>query len=45
MRCSTGRSTSSCLENYRFEFQLRGETGPQNLELKLVDETARTCGG
>jgi hypothetical protein len=25
--------------NYRFEFQVRGETGPQNLEMKLLDET------
>ena len=26
-------------ENYRFEFQLRGETAPQNLELKLIDDS------
>ena len=25
--------------NYRFEFQLRGETPPQNLELKLIDDS------
>ncbi len=26
-------------ENYRFEFQLRGATAPQNLEFKLLDES------
>jgi hypothetical protein len=26
-------------ENYKFEFQLRGETAPQNLELKLIDDS------
>ena len=26
-------------ENYRFEYRLRGETAPQNLEFKLIDST------
>ena len=26
-------------ENYRFEYQLRGETPPQNLEFKLLDDS------
>ncbi|HXJ69280.1 MAG TPA: coagulation factor 5/8 type domain-containing protein, partial [Verrucomicrobiae bacterium] len=26
-------------ENYRFEFSLHGETAPQNLELKLIDDS------
>ena len=26
-------------DNYRFEFALRGETAPQNLELKLIDDS------
>jgi hypothetical protein len=26
-------------ENYRFEYSLRGETAPQNLELKLIDDS------
>ncbi|MCE9627818.1 MAG: hypothetical protein K8R56_07875, partial [Candidatus Eisenbacteria bacterium] len=25
-------------ENYRFEYRLRGETAPQNLEFKLIDD-------
>jgi hypothetical protein len=26
-------------ENFRFEFKIRGETAPQNLELKLIDDS------
>ena len=26
-------------DNYRFEYRLRGETAPQNLEFKLIDDT------
>ena len=26
-------------ENYRFEYSIRGETAPQNLELKLIDDS------